>query len=191
MKVEISNNSTSFTHLAELLHDNVSSLILNHVKIAGDNPALYDFWRVLRGHPNLAEFSWSNVTFEDLEADVSRLVSVLFVACPKLTRVVLDNMHVSVGAIQSAEYCTHLREVTLSNGHYSDEEAAGIAQALSRSSHLEKVDFRGNDLTEQGLQAFPACLSLNKTIQNLTLTDGGETRAKSDKFRRQNSASAA
>ena len=191
MKVEISNKCTSFAQLAESLHDSVSSLILNQVKITGDDDALYDFWKVLRGHPNLSEFSWSNVTFEVPDTDVSRLVSVLFAACPKVSRVVLDNMHVSVAAIKTSEFCTSLREVSLRNDHYSDEEAAVIAQALSRNSHLEKVDFRGNDLTEQGRKAFEACLALNKSIESLALTNGGETRPKNDKRRQQNSASAA
>lgn len=191
MKLEISKDTVSFVHLAECLHDGVSAFILKDVKITGDDDALYDFWRVLRGHPALTEFSWSNVTFEDPNADCSRLISVLFVACPKITRVELDNIHVSVSAIIAAEYCAHLREICLSNDHYTDEEAAGIAGALARNNHLEKVDFRGNDLTDQGRKAFEACLSLNKSIEDVTLDDVEENVPPKDKFRRQNSASAA
>ena len=190
-KIEFSDTTTSFVHLAEELHDNVTILVLRNVKITGDDPALCDFWRVLRGHPCLTEFSWCNVTFEDPDADLDRLIGVLFVSCPKITRVVIDNMRVPVSAIKSAEYCTTLRELTLSNDHFEDADATVIAEALARNTHIEKVDFRGNDLTEQGGKAFEARVSLNKSIQQLSLGAGGEAQPKGDKLRRQNSATAA
>lgn len=189
-KVEYSNTTFSFGTLAELLTDEVETFILKDVVITGDDDALYSFWRVLRGHPSLKNFSWSNVTFEDKDADVTRLISVLFIAVAKLERVHLDNMHVPVVAISAAEYCDHLREIYLVNDHYTDEEAAKIAQALANNKHINKVDFRGNDLTEQGNVAFKACLNLNKSIADLC-PNTTTTTSKKNKLCRQNSATAA
>lgn len=191
MKVEFSNQSISFTRLADRLQDHISSLVLTNVKLTGDDDDLYDFWKVLRGHPSLTEFLWSNVTFEDPNADVDRLMSVLFVSCPRLSRVVLDNVPVSASAIKAVEFSRTLREVSLSNDHFSDQDACIIAGVLSRNTHLEKVDFRGNDLTEEGNKAFAACLKLNKSIQDVFLEKEGDALAVRNKLHRQNSASAA
>ena len=189
MIIEINDKTVSFTHLAERLHDTVTSLVLNKVKITGDDDALYDFWRVLRGHPALRELSWSNVTFEDPDADVGRLLGVAFVSCHKLTSVKLNGMHVPADAFKSAEYSANLREICLSNDHYTDEEATTIAEALARNPNIQEIDFRGNDITEQGQKSFEARLSVNKSIRHITLDNLGAI--SKDKFRRQNSASAA
>jgi len=102
---------------------------------------------------------------------------------------------VPVGAMKSAEYCSSLCELTLSNNHFDDADAVIIAEALSRNSHIEKIDLRGNDLTDQGGKAFESICSLNKLIQNLKLSDRGgggrEASPQKEKVRRQNSATAA
>jgi hypothetical protein len=202
MKVEISNTSVSFTRLADLLQDHIATFLLSDVVITGDENQLNDFWKVLRGHPNLTELVWTNVAFESPTegADVDRLVTVALVSCPNLVRVVLNNVHkISVSSLKAIEYAPCLREVTLCHiANLSDQDATIIAGALSRNTHIEKVEFHDNGtVTEQGRVAFATtCLQANKSIQDVRLISshggsGDGHRHKSDRFRRQNSATAA
>lgn len=190
-KLELSDTTTSFVHLAEELRDDFTALTLRNVKITGDERESCDFWRVLRGHPGLTEFSWSNVTFEGPDTDVDRLISVLFISCPNLARVVIDKMQVPIGAIKSVEYCPGLRDLTLSNNHLTDDDAVVISEALVKNSNILKVNLRGNDMSEQGVKALQARVSLNKSIQRLYVDAEEEPQPNKDNFHRQNSATAA
>jgi hypothetical protein len=191
MKVAHSDTSCTFGALADDLSKDLVSFSLSNVTITGNGDDLYGMWRVLRGHPTLEEFSMTNVKFEDIEADISLLISVLFVSCSCLKRVKLSNVPVPIEAVLAAKFCGTLEEICLSRDHFSDDDAAEIAKVLKCIPSIQKVDFSGNDLSENGCKSFEALLHLNKSIQTICLDDNDQTHPKPTSIIRNKSATAA
>lgn len=191
MKVEHSNTTCTFGALADDLNKDVTSFSLSNVTIAGDEDDMMGMWRVLRGHPTLEEFSMKDVKFEDSEVNISLLMNVLFASCSKLKRVKLDNMPVPIEAVLAAKLCDTVEEISLSRDHFSDEDAAEIAKVLKEIPSIQKVDFSGNDLSENGCKSFEALLHLNKSIQAISLEDNDQAHPKPTSIMSNKSATAA
>ena len=174
MKIEKSNSTLSMGRLAVLFVPETTSFVLEDVIITGKENDFMMLFQAMRGHPNLEELVWKNVTFEDPAVDANCLIGVVLASCSKLTRFKLDAVDIALSAIKCLNLSDNLIEVSIVNHEFTDDQAREVASTLVANKTLETVEFWGDYVTDKGSKSVGARLSLNKNIQTVKLSHDGK-----------------
>lgn len=148
----------------------VTSLRLTNVRLEGSESELACFGMMFRGHPDLKELYLKNVTLSQDEMNLDQALSCLLVSADHIETVHIENAPITTSSLMTVSYCSTLRNLILPNNRFVDKDAAALADALSSSKDIRKVDLSGNDISDVGAKSLEACLESNSSLVELCLT---------------------
>ena len=125
----------------------VTSLRLTNVRLEGSESELTCFGMMFRGHPDLKELYLKNVTLSQDEMNLDQALSCLLVSADHIETVHIENAPITTSSLMTISYCSTLRDLNLPNNRFVDKDAAALADALSSSKTIRKVDLSGNDIS--------------------------------------------
>lgn len=142
---ELTNETVTFEDLSsKLSNDSLTVFRLKDVKVSGSERDAINMSKTIRGHPNLQEFSLTNVEVLDAAVDLDPVVSMLLVTVTTLKTLRLENAPITMSALSTIGYCTTLKELFMPNSGLKDEDATIIAAGIAQNQSIETVDLTGN-----------------------------------------------
>jgi Leucine-rich repeat (LRR) protein len=170
------DENISLQQLSIMLSSQVHFLSLINVTLMGGSDDLYNFTRVVRGHPYLRDVVLTNVRMDKSKLTLDGVVCTIFATVQNLETVHLENIKVSAATLATVSH-THskvLRVFELPNNNLDDGSAAIVASAISNSKTITEVDLSHNQLSDKGCLAIASALEKNSSVTSICLDGNGK-----------------